>query len=44
MLDKLMDNFQKQVTGDVAIYVHRAGKGLYLLLTWHLFIHLQAKH
>ncbi|KAG1841568.1 hypothetical protein DFJ58DRAFT_688642 [Suillus subalutaceus] len=28
MLDKLMDNFQKQVTRDVAIYVHRTGETL----------------
>jgi hypothetical protein len=38
MLDKLMDNFQKQVTRDVAIYVHRTGKGLCVLLTRHLFM------
>jgi hypothetical protein len=38
MLDKLMDNFQKQVTRDVAIYVHRTGKGLCVLLSRHLFM------
>lgn len=38
MLDKLMDNCQKQATRDVAIYVHRTGKGLYALLSRHLFM------
>jgi hypothetical protein len=44
VFDRLMQNFRDQVTHDVAIHVHRMGKGSDILVTSHIFTPFQKKY